>query len=102
MFRLYSGRGRTAASGTAVAGVVLGRSSLARALLTMRSRPPRRSWPSDEPDATPAFCDVTGFTKLRWIFHFAQRARNEIYAPSQQPGFQRADRVQSDMVGLDF
>jgi hypothetical protein len=58
--------------------------------------------PSDEPDATPVFCDVTGFTKLGWIFHFAQCARNEIYAPSQHSGLQLADRMQSDMVGLDF
>jgi hypothetical protein len=63
---------------------------------------PSRSRPSDEPDATPAFRYVTDFTKLGWILHFAQCARNEIHIPAQISELQRADRLQSDMVGLDF
>ena len=61
-----------------------------------------RSWLSDEPDATPASRDKTGFTKVGWIFHFAQCARNEIYVSAQNSELERADRPPSDMAGLDF
>ena len=61
-----------------------------------------RSWLSDEPDATPASRDKTGFTKVGGIFHLAQRARNEIYVSAQNSELQRADRLPSDMAGLDF
>jgi hypothetical protein len=55
----------------------------------------------DDPNATPTFSDVTGFAELDRFFHFAQCARNEIHVPSHSE-LQRADRLQSDMVGLHF